>query len=554
MAARRARRKTARLRNGQFEGLDLAPGGGFDDVRSLVAAARRIARDEGLDWRVVPYGIESASKRSRRKSIPPRNVRLVPPLGSRVSPARAWELAYALRERRDVRAAEPSFVLPAEGPYRPTRRLAALGAETHSACSIGFHWAVDASFIQEAWAEPVIAGMGGKHQGEGVRIGHPDTGILLHDELVGANLDVASGYDFVDDDTDPTDPLVAGSPGHGTGTASVIVSDFDASGLKGVSGVAPLATLVPLRVSNSVVHFSWTRLADAIDHAVANNAHVISMSLGGPLPSFVLHDAIEDAASAGLILVAAAGNQWPFVVFPARYDEVIAVAASNCSDQRWAASASGGDVDITAPGESVWRAETTVAGAFGVSRSSGTSYATAQVAGVAALWLAHHGRSTLVGRYGAANVPAVFKELLTTQGFRWPTSGIWDTNNLGVGLIDAQALLQAPLPAAPHAAGMRMRGASRSIAMTELQWITSYFPRAKPEKVRAWLLESFGVPERQLSGKLAKFGRELAFHLIADPERYAALHALLAGRRGAVRVSKRTLFDNASRSFKSALA
>ena len=142
------------------------------------------------------------------------------------------------------------------------------------------------------------------------------------------------------------------------------------------------------------------------------------MSLGGPLPSFALHDAIEDATNAGLILVAAAGNQWPFVVFPARYDEVIAVAASNCADQRWVSSASGSDVDITAPGESVWRAETKSTGTFDVSRSSGTSYAAAQVAGAAALWLAHHGRSTLVGRYGAANVPAVFKELLTTQGFR----------------------------------------------------------------------------------------------------------------------------------------
>ena len=162
------------------------------------------------------------------------------------------------------------------------------------------------------------------------------------------------------------------------------------------------------------------------------------MSLGGPLPSFVLHDAIEDATNAGLILVAAAGNQWPFVVFPARYDEVIAVAASNCADQRWASSASGSDVDITAPGESVWRAETKTSGAFDVSRSSGTSYAAAQVAGVAALWLAHHGRSTLVGRYGAANVPVVFKELLTTQGFRWPSSGTWDTSNLGVGLVDAR--------------------------------------------------------------------------------------------------------------------
>ena len=73
-------------------------------------------------------------------------------------------------------------------------------------------------------------------------------------------LDLAAGFDFVDDDADPTDPLGPGNPGHGTSTASVIVSDFDAAGVKGVSGVAPLATLIPLRVSNSVVHFSWTRL------------------------------------------------------------------------------------------------------------------------------------------------------------------------------------------------------------------------------------------------------------------------------------------------------
>lgn len=553
MAKQRARGKTVRLRSGQFEGLDLSPGGAFDDVKSLVAAARRIARDEGIGWRVVPYGAASAGKRSRRKAIPPRNVRLVPPAGSRVSPARAWEIAYALQERRDVRAAEPSFVVPAEGPYR-ARRRAALGSETHASCSLGFHWALDASRVQQAWAEPLVSGTGGKRQGDGVRIGHPDTGVLLHDELLASDLDLSSGYDFVDDDPDPTDPLQPGNPGHGTSTASVIVSGFEVAGVKGVSGVAPLATLIPLRVSNSVVHFSWTRLADAIDHAVANNAHVISMSLGGPLPSFALHDAIADAAHAGLILVAAAGNGWPFVVFPARYDEVIAVAASNCADQRWASSASGGDVDITAPGESVWRAETKTSGAFDVSRSSGTSYATAQVAGIAALWLAHHGRSTLAGRYGVANVPAVFKELLTTQGFRWPASGTWDTGNLGVGLVDAQALLQAPLPSAPHAAGMRMRGAARSVPVTELQWIASYFPKAKPEKVRAWLTQAFGVPERMLPGTLAKLGRELAFHLIADPEGYAALHLRLAGRRGAAAVSNRRLFGNASARFKAALA
>ena len=548
-----ARRKTQRLHDGQFEGLDLSPGGRFENVRALVAAARRIANDAGLAWRIVPYGARSASQRSRRKSIPPRNVRLVPPPAARISVARAWELAYALQERRDVRAAEPSFVLPAEGPYRPPRRRAGSGSDPHAACSIGFHWAIDASFVQEAWNEPLSPNVGGKHFGEGIRIAHPDTGILPHPELASSIIDAQAAYDFVDDDANATDPLGSGNPGHGTSTASVIVSDFNANGLAGVSGVAPRSALIPLRVSNSVVHYSWTRLTDAIDHAVASNAHIISMSLGGPLPSFVLHDAIADAAEAGLILVAAAGNYWPFVVFPARYDEVVAVAASNCADQRWTSSASGSDVDITAPGESVWRAESTSA-AFGLSRSSGTSYATAQVAGIAALWLAHHGRATLVGRYGASGVPVVFKELLTTQGFRWPSSGTWDTSSLGVGLVDAQALLQAPLPPAAHAAGMRVRGAARSVPMSEAQWIASYFPHARPERVHAWLAQTFDVSERMLPGTLAKLGRELAFHLVTDPERYAALHARLAGIRRAAPVSTRRLFGSASPRFKAALA
>ena len=101
---------------------------------------------------------------------------------------------------------------------------------------------------------------------------------------------------------------------------------------------------------------------------------------------------------------------------------------------------------------------------------------------------------------------------------------------------------------------MRVRGAARSVPMTEVQWIASYFPGAKPEKVRAWLTEAFGVPERLLTGTLAKLGRELAFHLLSDPESYAALHARLAGRRGAAAVSKRRLFGNASPTFKAALA
>ncbi|MDF3142189.1 hypothetical protein [Streptomyces sp. T21Q-yed] len=75
----------------------------------------------------------------------------------------------------------------------------------------------------------------------------------------------------------------------------------------------------------------------------------------------------------------------------------------------------------------------------------GTSYAAAHLAGVAALWVAHHGHSALTARYGAGLVQSVFLHLLATAGRRRP--GGWDTGAWGAGIIDAEALLSAPLPA-----------------------------------------------------------------------------------------------------------
>ena len=99
-------------------------------------------------------------------------------------------------------------------------------------------------------------------------------------------------------------------------------------------------------------------LTKAVHHAAARGAHVISISLGGAVPSIALHNAMRDAEEQGVIVLCAAGNQVGFVVFPAAFDEVIAVAASTMDDQHWAGSCRGPAVDITAPGSSVWRART----------------------------------------------------------------------------------------------------------------------------------------------------------------------------------------------------
>jgi thermitase len=532
-------RKPERLRNLQFEGISIRPGEPVADARQAVAAVRKILKAEHLAWRIQRYG-----KRAR-------SVLVLPPPGSpSPSPAQAWELTYRLRARRDVMHVEPAFVLPAVGPYRaPSRRSAAGGTSAHLPGSDDNDWALKLCHVFDAWNIPTANGP----QGKGSIVAHPDTGYTRHPELIRSDILFAKGYDFVADTPDALDPLDPPNAGHGTSTGSVILSDIGPAGAIHVTGVAPQASLIPLRVSSSVVHFSWTRLCAALYRAIDDDAHVVSMSLGGPWGGFALHDAVRDAVDAGLMLVAAAGNGWPFVVYPARYDEVIAVAACNVDKQRWAGSASGDAVDVTAPGESVWRARTKSDSTFDVDRSSGTSYAAAHVAGIGALWLAYHGRANLVMKYGSARIASVFKEMLTTAGHAG-TPLPWPTTALGAGIANAQSLLEAALPATVHAAGMALRAGGRTPVENDFDRIASYFPRAEPARVRAWLLGMFGVKERELATRLAAFADEIAFHLAADRNAYAATHAALAGRRGAVAPRPARLLRRASPSLKRQLA
>src|SRR5207302_4211505 len=118
------------------------------------------------------------------------------------------------------------------------------------------------------------------------------------------------------------------------------------------------------------------------------------ISMGG-LGNWRLQQAVAFAQKRDVIICAAAGNCVHFVVWPAAYDEVIAVAGCNAARQIWTGSCRGSAVDVTAPAESVWCADASKqngAVTFSMIRGTGTSYAVATTAGVAALWLAHHGR------------------------------------------------------------------------------------------------------------------------------------------------------------------
>lgn len=375
--------------------------------------------------------------------------------------APAFSAAYALADEFDLAAAEPDLptaFFPEEVSLPGEGGLVEEGLGQIPGCWVGREdgleadWALDKIRAPEAWEFSTLGGR--PSRGAGVVIAQPDTGVTAHPELIG--VDRASGFDMLDNDADPTDPLEGLNPGHGTGTASVVVSPSSMV----VVGSAPNARHMPIRAIESVVRVTQVTVARSIDWAVEHGANVITMSLGG-IPSFSLHRALRRAVAADVIVLAAAGNCVRMVVWPARYDDCIAVAGTNASDGQWPGTCRGSDVDISAPGQNVFRATIPQ----GTDQGQGTSFAVALTAGVAALWLAHHGRANLVAAAHARGetLQSMFLRLLKATARR-PAQ--WDPFEMGPGIVDARGLLGADLdlgrdiesvqpPADPRAAAAR---------------------------------------------------------------------------------------------------
>ena len=409
-------------------------------MRQDVARAARVRL--GRQWRVEPFDDSGL------------HLLLTPRDGvTDLTFAGAWDEVAHLRQLRGVVYAEPLFAYclpahPGEGAAVPAHTTG-LGAATPATPE----WSLEQMRVPEAWnrffgGDPLRAGAG-------IRIGHPDTGYTDHPELL-PGLALEQSWDFLKNDANSRDELeqagLPPNPGHGTSTASVIVSppgrQLASPGPNFVTGVAPGARVVPLRVTHSVVLLSMLNLANSLEHAaVQAGAHVISISLGG-LGSWYLRQKVLRAVERGVIVVAAAGNYVGFVVWPAAYPEVIAVAASTVSRTAWEWSSSGSRVDVTAPGAGVWQAQvarqTDGTPVMGVGQANGTSLGTAAVAGLAALWLSYHGREALITRYGAAGVPRVFQYLLRASCD--PTPDFVRGGRFGAGIVDAVRLLETQLP------------------------------------------------------------------------------------------------------------
>jgi subtilisin family serine protease len=193
-------------------------------------------------------------------------------------------------------------------------------------------------------------------------------------------VDDVHGYDFVNGDGDPLDDQM-----HGTHVAG-IVGAVGNNGV-GVSGVAWHASLMAIKAFNGRGEATLFDVLESISYAVANGARVLNASWMSPEKSRALGDAIAAAHGAGLLVIAAAGNDRTDVVgYPAAYPESIAVAATNNRDRRSLFSNYGPHVVLAAPGESIL--STVPDNRYDV--ASGTSMAAPHVTGIAALVLGVH--------------------------------------------------------------------------------------------------------------------------------------------------------------------
>lgn len=194
------------------------------------------------------------------------------------------------------------------------------------------------------------------------------------------------GHDFLNEDNDPCD-----DHGHGTHCAGIIAADTD-NGFD-IAGVSWNTKIMAVKVGTSG-KINMDAAIKGIEYAVDNGADITSNSWGGPLNPQSLKETCDYAYSQGVVMVAGAGNSNTDVPkYPAFYESVISVAATDSNDDKASFSNYGDWVDIAAPGVDILslRADGTSMGTVQddyKTVASGTSMACPHVAGLAALCLA----------------------------------------------------------------------------------------------------------------------------------------------------------------------
>ncbi|MEV4976470.1 type VII secretion-associated serine protease mycosin [Streptomyces scopuliridis] len=255
----------------------------------------------------------------------------------------------------------------------------------------GRPWSLQRVQLDELWAQS---------RGKGVRVAVIDTGVDIKNPQLKDAVDVGSGKNFLPKDLKDENgtKIERGKEngttdvvGHGTKVAGIIAARPTKG--TGFVGLAPEATIIPIQQNDADGNGTALTLADAINHAVAEEADVINISqdtANAVEPTPLLKQAVNNALAEETVIVASAGNDGlggnVKPTYPASYEGVLAVAASDRNNERAAFSQSGEFVGVAAPGVDM---VSTVPGG-GHCADNGTSFSAPYVAGVAALIKSKH--------------------------------------------------------------------------------------------------------------------------------------------------------------------
>lgn len=279
---------------------------------------------------------------------------------------RKWRAAPGRRMRR-LRAA-PRKVRLAPNHVRAVPRRDAAGDDAAEPVKDGIPWGVRRIRAPEVW---------NRTTGYGVKVGVIDTGVdFFHPDL---SHSLRPGVNLLNRAILPHD-----DNGHGTHITGTIAA---ANRLRGMIGVAPRASVYPVKAFDEGGTAYVSDIVRAIDWCVRNRMNVINMSFGMDCRSPSLESAVAGAWRAGLMIVASAGNDSKrgVVDFPARSGHSIAVGALDRRGRVASFTNRSRDIDVYAPGERIYSCWPR-----GRHREmSGTSMATSHVTGAIALLLAY---------------------------------------------------------------------------------------------------------------------------------------------------------------------
>jgi subtilisin family serine protease len=466
-----------RLANGQRLG-PLVPGSRLDELFAAhgIRAARRLRRHPPSVGRApLPTRFPQRARRAPAGAPAPDFDRTwvvdTPRRGNLNAIARAIAADPAVEYCEPDRVAEVAFV-----PNDPF--LASSGSWGQPFDDL---WGIERIGAPAAWDVTRGAGVVIAIVDTGIDAAHPDiaanvwtnpgeiAGNAVDDDFNGF-VDDVRGWDFADDDADPTDDHL-----HGTHVAGTVAAVGDNGA--GVVGVAYESRVMAVRGLGTGGFGYSSDLAEAILYAVDNGADVINASWGSASPSQTISDAIAAAHAAGVVFVAAAGNATADTAqfFPAADPNAITVAAFTHTDARAGFSNFGLKLDVGAPGggdgpppnsfssDSILSALSTAlhpdnvpvgalvleSGGVSYLRIAGTSMAAPHVSGTAALALAAN---------PSLSVEQV-RQLLRSTAIDLPPAG--PDPDSGYGIVNAAAVVTAPAPLEAHIAypaGVRLLG------------------------------------------------------------------------------------------------